>query len=389
MLFNCQSILSQSISIVNSFFEKLDIICSFALFALTKIFSANIFYIKLLYRGDTMILRVPAYYNRFRCIADKCTDNCCIGWEIDIDAETAEYYASVGGAFGERLKDNISHENSFILRNERCPFLNGGNLCDIIINCGEEHLCQICRDHPRYFEWYGDIKEGGIGLSCEEGARLILTDDTHTVAESLTDEEEEPVDRDLFTFLTKARDEIFFLLDGEGTLKEKLCSVLLFADELQFYTDNRETGEEYIPSDGIKEADISDIISLYSDFEPIDSEWEKELSSLISGDGALSAPTAEEEKYMLNLCRYFIWRYFLKGVFDEEILSKVKLAVVSVLFIKCMTKGDYSLKGWIEKSKLYSKQMEYSDENRERFYDYTYEKDCLCVASLLGVIRKS
>ena len=118
-----------------------------------------------------MIFRVPFYYNTFKCIADKCSDNCCIGWEIEIDSDTAEYYKSVGGAFGKRLSENISEENSFILKGERCPFLNEKNLCDIIINCGEEHLCQICRDHPRYFEWFADKKEGGIGLCCEEAAR--------------------------------------------------------------------------------------------------------------------------------------------------------------------------------------------------------------------------
>lgn len=335
-----------------------------------------------------MLFRVPSYYNSFKCIADKCTDNCCIGWEIDIDSDTAEYYKSVGGAFGKRLSENISEENSFILRGERCPFLNEKNLCDIIINCGEEHLCQICRDHPRYFEWYGNIKEGGIGLSCEEGARLILTDDEHTFAERLTDEEDEPVDEELFSVLLDARAELLAELDSKDTLKDKLLYLLRFAEHLQFYLDNRETDAEYMPTEDVTEADIRDIVSFYSDFEPIDAEWEKVLSSLLSSDFGLGQVNAEEEKYMLNLCRYFLWRYLLKGVFDEEILSKIKFAVVSVLFIKCMTKGDSSLGCWIEKSKLYSKEMEYSDENRELFYDYTYEKECLSTGALKGIILK-
>ncbi len=335
-----------------------------------------------------MIFRAPFYYNTFKCIADKCSDNCCIGWEIDIDPDTAEYYNTVGGEFGTRLKKNISEENSFILKNERCPFLNGKNLCDIIINCGEEHLCQICRDHPRFFEWYGNIKEGGIGLSCEEGARLILTDEGWEISEALVDEDEEPVDEELFAVLGKSREKIFSLLDGEGTVKEKLCRVLDYAEELQFYIDNRETEAEYTPRSDGKETDFSEISALYADFEPIDGGWEKEFALLSSCEAVLSAPGAEEEKYMLNLCRYFIWRYFLKGVFDEEILSKVKLAVVSVLFIKYMTKGDSSLGVWTEKSKLYSKEMEYSDENRELFYDYTYEKECLSTGALKGIVLR-
>ena len=34
----------------------------------------------------------PDYYNKFTCIADKCPDNCCRGWEIDIDEDTLDYY---------------------------------------------------------------------------------------------------------------------------------------------------------------------------------------------------------------------------------------------------------------------------------------------------------
>ena len=123
-----------------------------------------------------MILRMPEYCRNFRCIADKCKDNCCVGWEIDIDSATAEYYESVQGDFGCKLRSNIDKGKvcSFRLKGERCPFLNDSNLCEIIINLGEDKLCQICSDHPRYFEWYSHIKEGGIGLCCEEAARLIV-----------------------------------------------------------------------------------------------------------------------------------------------------------------------------------------------------------------------
>ena len=82
-----------------------------------------------------MIMKMPLYCKDFKCIADKCKDNCCVGWEIDIDPSSAEYYDSVGGEFGDRLKSNIEKGEvcSFKLKGERCPFLNDSNLCDIII----------------------------------------------------------------------------------------------------------------------------------------------------------------------------------------------------------------------------------------------------------------
>lgn len=46
-------------------------------------------------------IRRPSYYKNFRCIGSACTDNCCIGWEIEIDADTLAYYQTVSGSFGE------------------------------------------------------------------------------------------------------------------------------------------------------------------------------------------------------------------------------------------------------------------------------------------------
>ena len=40
------------------------------------------------------IKRVPTYFNEFACIGGACEDNCCIGWEVDIDDESLEVYNS-------------------------------------------------------------------------------------------------------------------------------------------------------------------------------------------------------------------------------------------------------------------------------------------------------
>ena len=70
---------------------------------------------------------MPKYYDKFKCIADKCTDNCCIGWEIEVDSSTNEFYNKVPGKFGKKLRENIK-DGCFILgEDERCPFLNSKN----------------------------------------------------------------------------------------------------------------------------------------------------------------------------------------------------------------------------------------------------------------------
>lgn len=124
-----------------------------------------------------MRLTVPDYYDRFRCIASRCTDNCCIGWEIGIDPAALADYQSQPGAFGDRLRAAIQPGDPpyFALTEAgRCPFLNSENLCDIYRQLGETHLCTICDQHPRFHNWFGAEKESGLGLSCEEAARLIL-----------------------------------------------------------------------------------------------------------------------------------------------------------------------------------------------------------------------
>ena len=42
---------------------------------------------------------IPDYYKDFQCIADKCKDSCCIGWEIMIDSKSYKKYHNVKGEF--------------------------------------------------------------------------------------------------------------------------------------------------------------------------------------------------------------------------------------------------------------------------------------------------
>lgn len=122
----------------------------------------------------------PDYYTQFTCIADRCRHTCCKGWEIDVDEASQQRFAAVPGPLGQRLRDAMVEDDDgvhFALQGaeERCPFLDQHGLCDLITNLGPDCLCQICADHPRFRSFWTPMTELGLGLCCEEAARLILT----------------------------------------------------------------------------------------------------------------------------------------------------------------------------------------------------------------------
>ncbi len=318
-----------------------------------------------------MLFRRPCYYDKFTCTAGKCTDNCCIGWEICIDKDTHNYYKSVDGSFGERLRQNIccGDEPSFFLKNERCPFLNENNLCDIITTLGENALCQICRDHPRWFEWYGNEKEGGIGLSCEEGARLILTEEGFAdYFESKCDDlPDEDFDEDAYSFLFSVREGIFNILtDEEKTFNEKADSILdLCAEaEASLNSENKQSFKSFNFGKELQKA-----IPILAQTEPIDEKWSAEYEKLKNSDRSLS-PTDEESVYLTRLFAYFIWRYFLTAVFDYRPTEKIRFSLfsITVIFSLYRIKDSNSFDSFLKSAVLYSKQMEYSTENLDIFF---------------------
>ncbi len=349
-----------------------------------------------------MILKMPLYCDGFRCTADKCKDNCCIGWEIDIDDDTKNIYLNKEGEFGERLRKNIS-ENSFILdMHERCPFLNKDNLCDVIINMGENNLCQICNDHPRYFEWFDNLKEGGIGLGCEEAARIILEckENDKFIEYEIPYESADMYDDLLYKTLYTAREKIFERINDDSTpIYNRIIDVLFFVGKLQHMTDNgvyRVPDIETCQVTNKCELDkiLADILSL----EPINEKWDKYIKRMASMyddifeiKENIRSTYTQISGYLKNISVYFIWRYFMKGVFSEEYLSYVKIMAIYVavteylIFCSIKEKGKFDFEECVDIVKDFSKQVEYSEENMDFLADIVYEKEYYDTTRLSGL----
>jgi len=136
-----------------------------------------------------MKLYAPKYYKKFKCIADKCENSCCIGWEIDVDDCALKKYKNLQNGYGADIINSISMDGTphfKLAAGDRCPHLDGQGLCKIISNVGEDYLCDICREHPRFYN-YTSVAEVGIGMSCREGARMILSSPDFDVMEYIGD----------------------------------------------------------------------------------------------------------------------------------------------------------------------------------------------------------
>ena len=137
----------------------------------------------------------PNYYRAFRCIADKCRHSCCIGWDVYIDEETLEKYKTLGGETGKRVRAHLCRKEDGVCfemcESGRCPMLNERGLCDIILANGEGYISEICTEHPRFYNFFSDRTEVGLGLSCEEAARIMLSQKEKTELTAISEDSEE------------------------------------------------------------------------------------------------------------------------------------------------------------------------------------------------------
>ena len=386
-----------------------------------------------------MRFRVPGYYKQFTCIADRCIDNCCFGgWQIDIDKETIDFYDTVQGDFGDRLKKYVDKEaGCFNLNNGQCPFLLKNNLCEIYKELGPEHMGLVCTQFPRFTEYYGNIKETGIGMACEEAARIILNDSTPFILEETDIDEEEiwgEYDSSLGQSLFILRDKIMSMLDDTSlSLPDKLCVILDKCDYLQNLINNNNYNEirkfcsdidliKDIKASSLKQDTSTSIITsndnskpdnrvikainmkiwwAYLDLEPLNSQWQ-ELSSnaydyLYENNDEVCCPPYDNyllEIYLTRLTKYYVYRYMLKASFDHNLTGKAQLIVSNLIILKDLfifRKGKDSnqddKKILMDIIHIFSREIEYSEDNISDLYDSFIFDDVFSCKSLTNAAR--
>lgn len=285
-----------------------------------------------------MLLVEPDFYKRFHCTAEKCSHSCCIGWEIDIDGDSLAYYAGLEGGLAREIQKNIrlKPEPHFLLdERERCPFLQRDGLCRLICEIGEEALCDICREHPRFYHFFENRTERGLGLCCEEAARLLL-------------EGEKPLG-----FIG------FGEPDAPGPallLRERVYAVLR---DGSFPLFRRMRFAANLCGTDFKLPDMAVWAGFYMGLERLDGAWTECLGLLLKRGRELDLETALNKMRYERLAEYFVFRHFAAE--DEgRCAAALCFCFLSVCFICALDvlEGERQ-----EHVRLYSSEIEYSDEN--------------------------
>ena len=329
-----------------------------------------------------MKLTKPAYFDTFRCIASLCPDSCCKEWDVQVDEEKAALYRALPGDLGDRLREVLSEENGetvMTIIDGRCPMWRHDGLCRIQAELGEDALCKTCREFPRLTHDYGDFVEMGLELSCPEAARIILScPDPATVTAEVPGGEEPEYDAEAMETLLRTREPLRTILrDTTRPVNEVLALALMYGYQAQSELD----GADAAPFDA--EAALAEarsfaadgsmdlILEFFAGLEILTPDWAARLQA--------PAPAPWSADY-LTIARYFADRYWLQAVSDYDLVSRVKLMVVSGLVIRTLG-GDLAAT-----AQAYSKEIENSIENIEALLDSAYASPAFTDDKLLGLL---
>ena len=139
-------------------------------------------------------------------------------------------YSSAKKKLFDNLDANIekysTHKREIILLYERAKRHRSE-----ILQKGENSICKICKEHPRFHNSYLDITETGIGLCCEEAARIIITnkDTVQYIGMDSTQSSDEHISdtldfrKEIFDILHNKESNYFFVIRMGNIIAKSSC----------------------------------------------------------------------------------------------------------------------------------------------------------------------
>lgn len=290
-----------------------------------------------------MISIYPTIYHAFQCKADQCENTCCQLWTIDIDEPTAERYHSMTGSLGESLRQAITVDDEgshfiFSKAQPMCPLLNEKGLCKVVLELGEEGLCDTCHMHPRFYKYIEDLELCGVGLSCEASVELLA--------------QQEPMDFLLFTI----EDDHNEFKPEERLTLHNIFELLAFDLDPNLF--------QYTPKPS--KQSFKELLDLYKQTEPIDENWTAQVNTLSSKLDQLIASVQtyiqQEDMSLFNkVYQYILYRQIdmLSDYSLESILAYAKDGTDYILIASALEGQP------LKQVARWSQQIEYDEDNVE------------------------
>ncbi len=307
-----------------------------------------------------IMLRYPKYLKEFRCIADKCEDTCCAGWDIDIDKITFKRYFKVNNQEMKKMFQKNVHNNQYctsedidygrvkLKDNKRCAFLDDNNLCMIYSNIGEDYLSNVCTCYPRITNIIDGNYEMTLDVSCPEAARKVLSlkDGIKFVTEKVTlnkhiisgniDTKSKELKGTIFMHFKKIRQKSIDILENKKySLDERLYILGNLLDNIT------ELGESDTRS-------IDRYIDRYKDKDALD-------------------------LYMSDDMRYMIQISFFKGLLDKLDVFKEVASKTFKAYTEKVLKGYDFVDNITEKSQEYVEAYKKYNNDIMSKYGYIFE----------------
>ena len=269
-----------------------------------------------------------------------------------IDSETEDFYNSVQGEFGIKLREAIysdpDGDRVFRLAEEKkCPFWGDDHLCDIFRELGEEHLCDTCAQFPRITMDYTTFTEHTLALACPEAARLILsTDHVYKAFIGADCADCEEYDADVMRFLLTVRERAAVLLTQPIPLAERFEKLRTLATEAQ-----KELTGEVVTLGSLSP-------EIFEKLEYIEQSNREKIIQAAKAEPDLSHNEAE----LTRLGLYWLYRYLLSAIDSYDITAPIRFLIDSVGIVGNMAQKSGDI---IAAAQTYSKEIEQSYENTD------------------------
>lgn len=313
----------------------------------------------------------PTFYKDFKCIAGACPDSCCQGWEVDADEKSLEFYKTLDPTLEIKQRiDSVLDKDEFdnviftLAPKKRCPFLNDENLCDMHIAIGGEHTPLTCQNFPRFFYDFGGTREIGVSFSCPVASDMMYELDCFEFEEEINADlpSLNDIDAQLYFTLVKARKDAYSIVkDRSKPINQRLVELLEMTKALQEDIDDYQEGTEEIS-----------FVDVFKNPELINPQWEQKVNA--PNFKPVANSVANE-----NIAMYFLYKYFLQAVYDRDVLSKAKMALIGVLVHTYFGEDSWTIHLW-------SKETEHSQYNMDRYKELLKTAISLSTQSLIEML---